>query len=193
MEDDMFNFFQKLGRSSQSMSFVWREFVKMVFVAILLGVIQVALARYLNQFTAINKADESFQNTHALNLFVAWLFMTVTFVSMAVAENDLVLDAIAEDNFQKFKRAATKHIPAPYKIVYFFVALLTVVTYFEFHVANPITLIINNFSIAFFVSITTMIVLDMDDPFEGVFYIAEIPEDWCRQVGFNGTIPKSIS
>lgn len=162
---------------------VWKGIVMMLSKAVGAGILNVALfALVVNQLNVATKADEVAVNTYVLNFFVGWMLVTAWFLAKADDEWKKVAESIHKNDQETFLLEAPKRIALSIRILYLIVAALVVFSFHLFHIESTLALVEIQFGVGFFVTLTTLVLWDLDDPIRGVINVPNIPKEWVDKL-----------
>ena len=126
--------------------------------------------------------DEVAVSTYSINFFVGWVFFSAWFLSKADEEWKKVTEAVLRSNREEFMIEAPKRIAFSIRVLYLLISLLVVLSFHLFRIENPLVLLEIQFGVGFFVTMTILVLWDLDDPIGGVINVPNIPDEWIRQL-----------
>ena len=160
-----------------------KEYFLFFFKGILFSLLSFAFFWYLiNPYNANFKTAEVAVNTYALNVFVSWTFFGAFLLLRADEEWKKVDETITENNLKKFLIEGSKEMAASVKIVYYIISFLVVTSYYFFHYESGIIAFAVIFGTSFLVAIAVMVLMDLDNPIEGLINVPNIPKEWIEKL-----------
>ena len=162
---------------------VWRGLTIVLLIGTAAGVINVLLfTLVMNQLTAGSKTDEIAVNTYALDFFVGWVFFSAWFLARADEEMKKVEEAVRTADRDLFLAETPKRIALSIRVLYLLISALVILSFHLFHIESPLVFIEIQFGVGFLVVTTILVLLDLDDPLDGVINVSGVPEEWLREL-----------
>jgi len=170
------------GIESMKEQIPWKGISKLVAVGAGVGLVNAAFfANVMNGIVGETGQDEVAISTYAINFFVGWVFFSAWFLAKADEEWKKVAEAVHRLDRVEFMIEAPKRIALSIRVLYLLISLLVVLSFHLFHIKNALVWFEIQFGVAFLVSLTILVLWDLDDPVSGVINVPNIPEEWMRQ------------
>jgi Na+/melibiose symporter-like transporter len=161
----------------------WRGLLVMLVIGLVAGVLNTLLFVYvMNPLLESAKEDEVAVSTYAINLFVGWVFFSAWFLARADDEVKKVEEAVHKHDKHTFLVEAPKQIALSIRILYLLISVLVILSFHLFFLHSQIVTAEIQFGIGFLVVTTALVLWDLDNPLSGAISVANIPEEWLREL-----------
>lgn len=164
----------------------WKGISSLLVAGAGAGITNVAFfATVMNGLLGEGGQDEVAVSTYSINFFVGWVFFSAWFLAKADEEWKKVAEAVLRANRDEFMIEAPKRIAVSIRILYLLISLLVVLSFHLFRIQNSLVLFEIQFGVGFLVTMTILVLWDLDDPVDGVINVPNIPDEWTRQLVSN--------
>ena len=160
--------------------------IPMILTGVAVGLVNVAFyAWVMHPLLGEAGKDEIAVSTYSINLFVGWVFFSAWFLSKADEEWKKTQEAVHKHDKELFLLEAPKRIAPSIRFLYLLISLLVVLSFHLFRVESDLVRIEIQFGVGFLVSMTILVLWDLDDPIGGVIDVPNIPADWLKELPEN--------
>ena len=165
----------------------WPGLATMLLVAFAVG-----LANWLLFVAAINERNHAADDDgDAVGMYVQALMLIWSIISgwllyRVDEESSKVAAAVAEGDLKAFLREAPKRIALTIRLLHAALSLLFVHAFHLYHLGDRVVALEVQGGIGFLVSLTVLLIWDLDDPFHGVLNVANIPPAWRDRLATEG-------
>ena len=161
----------------------WKGIASLLACGAAAGLINAAFFAFImNGKVGPGGQDEVAVSTYAINFFVGWVFFSAWFLAKVDEEWKNVAEAVVRSNREEFMIEAPKRIAISIRILYLLISLLVVLAFHLFRIENDLVLFEIQFGVGFLVTMTILVLWDLDDPIGGVINVPNIPEEWARAI-----------
>jgi hypothetical protein len=157
--------------------------IPMILTGIAAGLVNVAFyAWVMHPLLGEVGKDEVAVSTYSINFFVGWVFFSAWFLSKADEEWKKTQEAVHKNDKDLFLLEAPKRIAPSIRVLYLLISVLVVLSFHLFRVESDLVRIEIQFGVGFLVSMTILVLWDLDDPIGGVIGVPNIPAEWQNEL-----------
>lgn len=165
----------------------WPGLATMMLVGVGVGV-----GNWIIFETLINDRNrDTSQDIDAISMYVQALMLIWSIVSGWLLyrvddESNRLAEAVAADDRTAFDREAPKRIALTIRLLHGALSLLFIHSFHLYHVTEWVASFEVQAGIGFLVTLTVLFIWDLDDPFNGVINVANVPADWRAELELAG-------
>ena len=121
-------------------------------------------------------------NTYGNVVFVIWALLTAWLLVESGGEWKKTTETVQQNDKDAFLLQAPKRIAPTFWTLHYVISIFAVMAFWLFHYGSIITLGVVNFGVAFLVALAIYVLKDIDDPITGVINVADIPDEWRKEL-----------
>lgn len=165
----------------------WPGLATMMLVGVIIGLGNWAIFETLiNDRNADTSRDIDAISMYVQALMLIWSIVSGWLLYRVDDESNRLAEAVATDDRAAFDREAPKRIALTIRVLHLALSLLFIHSFHLFHQSDPLASFEVQAGIGFLVTLTVLFIWDLDDPFHGVINVANVPEEWRRELELAG-------